>query len=223
MSVTYQPQQILDKLQVIFNDEGLEVVLLSCDSDSVHLKITRVAEGMPTAIIVKAIEGTFKRYHPTITKVVLDEYVKEIPEGAPTVTGVSAPFAKLFKNQPALQFRGLPGLDLKGADKHQTAQAIEVFVNMLDSQNGVIFRLRNLSPDAMSVIRQWANLNACYLHQQNHSENMWVVHTNRHPQAELRHRSEPERLAHEGSCCTECTGEFLPYALLIASQANPAL
>ncbi|MBI3928785.1 MAG: hypothetical protein HY319_24810 [Armatimonadetes bacterium] len=150
-------RQILEKLQPALAREGLEVELVGIDADILNIRGRRVAPGVPTAFLVKAIAGTFRRYLPAIRDVCLVEYD---PGPDEKKTRSSPDFEKVLlrKHAPlAIQPRGVPGLDLSGMDRARAIRAIEAFVKMWTDREVDRLKIVGIDEDAPGrAFQKWA-------------------------------------------------------------------
>ena len=53
-----QAQNILDRLEVVFKEQGLNVAIDRLEGDRLFINLERTAKGMPVLFMVKAIGGT---------------------------------------------------------------------------------------------------------------------------------------------------------------------
>lgn len=123
--------EILEKLRPATEQEGLEVEFLGISGNTLELKARRRQPGAPTAFVIKAIEGTFRRYLPEIAAVRLVDYEPGTPAKAPPAQETG--FAPLFRPGPKAPMpapRGIPGVDLHGLDRADAVRALEAFMDV---------------------------------------------------------------------------------------------
>lgn len=125
---------ILDRLGTAAEREGLTLELCRVDQDAVlELKARRSAPGVPIAFMLKAIEGTFRRYYPEISGVRLVDYDPGPEEVRAQKTRIEdTTFAPLARHKaPSLPVpAGIPGVDLRGLDRARAVRALENFVDL---------------------------------------------------------------------------------------------
>lgn len=119
--------EILQRLHPIFAQEGLEVELLGQRDQCLLVRARRTRPGTPVAFLMKALEGTLRRYHESLREVELAEYDPGEDLGPPPAP--SPEFEKVLKHRAAsggaLRLPPRPGLDLSGCDRAQAARALE--------------------------------------------------------------------------------------------------
>lgn len=142
------PEQILEKLEPVFAQEGVTFELLGSENERLLVRARRSGPGVPIAFLVKALEGTLKRYHSSIQEVELVEY--DPGEGRATPEKPSETFDKVLKHQAAstrLALPEAPGLDLRGCDRAQAVRALEQAHKMWSRQGTRRFKVRGLSEE----------------------------------------------------------------------------
>lgn len=205
-----QAQAILDKLQVIFDEQGLKVTLVELRGDQIILDIERLSPGMPVAFMVQAIGGTFRRYMPQIQQAVLGKY-QGLPEPVPE-PNQAAPAEPLFR------FRALPEVDLdKISDKLAARQALVAFVDMVRHQ-----QLNSLRVVGVTTAASYqALLGLCakqevWMHPIADQPGNYMVHLDIVPKS-------VDIGQHPADCGVAEPGETIPAKILLsARQAPPA-
>ncbi|MGI5845028.1 MAG: hypothetical protein ACOX9B_12745 [Candidatus Xenobium sp.] len=141
----FSAHSILARLNPLLKEEGLEFQVVDVAEGVVHLRGRRVSAGAPMAFVVRALEGTFRRYLPGFREVALDEW-----------QGLQEPPASCEPRIPGLRMSGLPALDLAGTDRQKAAQALEIFFGMLRRQGASCARLLGVAADGPErAVRKW--------------------------------------------------------------------
>jgi hypothetical protein len=139
-----QYQEIIDKLRPTLEQEGVEVEILGVKGEQLEIRAKRVGPGVPIAFLVKAIEGTLRRYHSDIREVLLSEYDpgENIPKPAR-----NPEFDKVLHARP--QVASPPsaplGLDLSGLDRVLSLRALENAHRVFSGQGKASFMLKGLN------------------------------------------------------------------------------
>jgi len=195
----FTAQGILARLAPLLEQEGLNVQVVDVREGMVHLRGHRVSPGLPMAFMVRALEGTFRRYLPGFRGVALDEWQDlQGPEDSPT--------PRTFG--PTM--RGLPGLDLAGTDRKQAVQALEAFAGMMHRQAASCARLLGVAQDEPErAVRRWLSVHredGVFGHPEAGHQSRWILHFGQACEAaETCHPDEP--------------GETLPARILIPGQS----
>ena len=151
------PDQILHKLEPVFAQEGVAFEILGSEQQRLLVRARRTGPGAPIAFLVKALEGTLKRYHESLQEVELVEY--DPGQGSATPEKPSPTFDKVMKHQaPAarLSLPEAPGLDLRGCDRAQAVRALEQAHKMWSRQGTQRFKVRGLSEEPVQrAFEKW--------------------------------------------------------------------
>jgi hypothetical protein len=149
--------EILQKLEGTFAQEGARFEVLGSKEQRLLVRACRIGPGVPIAFLVKALEGTLRRYHPELREVELVEY--DPGEGHATPDKPSETFEKVLKHQSAAMKMSLPeapGLDLKGCDRIQAVQALEQAHKMWSRQGVHHFKVRGLKEEQVArAFEKW--------------------------------------------------------------------
>ena len=193
-------QAILDRLEVIFKQEGLEVKLSRLEDSTLFLDIKRVAKGAPVMFMVKAIGGTFRRYLPAVQEVRIENFEQAVgnEESASSDT------------KPLFTFNGLPELDMSGINPKDTVTVLDNFSALVQRHDLHKFRITwKDRVQAATVLPRWArSVNAC-MHKQGSSDNKYIVHSPAVPLG-------PE---HDPHCGMKEAGDVLPARIMITMPA----
>ena len=186
----------------------------------VRIRLERFAPGLPTAFMVKGLQGTFRRYYDPDTDVILEEYkVLSQAEGAkPASSAVKEDFERAWKAHTGRAvFKAVPGIDLSGASAQLSACAWENFTAMLKRQDEK-FAVVSLDNDpSRRVLRQWSSINSAYLHRFARSENLWALHL------DVLTPDTPEAaVEHESKCLVPAEVDMLPARILVVKSASEA-
>ncbi|MBX3167878.1 MAG: hypothetical protein KF760_10720 [Candidatus Eremiobacteraeota bacterium] len=149
--------EILARLEATFEQEGVRFEALGSQEHRLLVRAQRTGPGTPVAFLVKALEGTLRRYHEHLREVELVEY--DPGEGNPTPEVPSQEFDKVLKHKAApskLNLPEVPGLDLRGCDRAQAVKALEQ-AHKIWSRHGVErFKIRGLKEDAVrKAVEKW--------------------------------------------------------------------
>jgi hypothetical protein len=154
--------EIWARLEPVFLQEGVTLELLGESDERLFVRARRTGPGTPVAFLVKALEGTLRRYHEKLREVELVEY--DPGEGPATPEQPSPEFEKVLKHRPPSQQLALPdipGLDLRECDRRQAAQALEKAHKMWAAQGVERFRVRGLSQDPVRrAVEKWLSFYA---------------------------------------------------------------
>jgi hypothetical protein len=149
--------EILAKLAATFEQEGVRFEALGSEQQRLLVRARRTGPGTPVAFLVKALEGTLRRYHEHLTEVELVEY--DPGEGSSTPEVPSQEFEKVLKHKAVtgkLSLPEVPGLDLQGCDRAQAVTALEQAFKLWSRQGVERFKVRGLSEDAVvRAVEKW--------------------------------------------------------------------
>ena len=174
----YTPEEILQKLEKTFSGEGIRVVSFHLNEPlhQAHVSLERFAPGLPTAFLLKGLQGTFRRYFHPQTEVILEEY-KVLPEASQTASQSSEQlkndFIKGATHSPALAFKGIPCLDMRGASAKESASSLESFIHIIERQGLKTCLLYLDDQDSRRVAKQWAAINEANLHCISEATSLW--------------------------------------------------
>lgn len=159
--------EILSKLDTTFQQEGVHFESLGSEGHRLLVRAKRSGPGTPVAFLVKALEGTLRRYHEQLREVELVEY--DPGEGhTPPPETPSQEFDKVFKHRghsSKLNLPQVPGLDLRGCDRAQAIIALEQAHKMWLRQELDRFKIRGLSEDAVArAVQKWVTFYAACEH-----------------------------------------------------------
>lgn len=154
---------ILNRLEPAIEREGLTVELSRVNEDAVvELRARRSSPGVPIAFMLKAIEGTFRRYYPEIAGVRLVEYDPGPDEVRAQKTRIEdSAFAPLARHQaPRLPApAGIPGVDLRGLDRARAVRALENFVDLWGPREVDRLKIVGRSEDGPGrAIKKWLHV-----------------------------------------------------------------
>ena len=204
----YTPEEILKKLEKTFDHEGVRLVSFHLDDSSkrVYVNLERFAPGLPTAFLVKGLQGTFRRYWDRQTEVILEHY-QVLPEASETISHSSEQLKQdLLKgasHTPALAFKGIPCLDMRGASAKEAVSCLEVFINMVTRQSLKFCQLYLDNQNSRRVVRQWAAINDAKLSCLSEKEELWRLQFAQSSEKELDKQPEFSKQ------------EVLPYRVLL--------
>lgn len=156
-------EEILQKLRPAAEHEGLDLELAGVAPDgAVELRARRVAAGAPVAFLIKAVEGTFRRYYPEVAAVRLVEYDPGPSEVRSQSTRLEdtgfAPLAR-HKPPPLPTPRGIPAVDLGGLDRKHAVRALEHFVDLWGPRELDRLKVIGLSQDAPGrAVKKWLHV-----------------------------------------------------------------
>lgn len=176
--IKYTPEEIFNKLEQTFSNEGIRLVSFRLDEPSqrVYISLERFAPGLPTAFLVKGLQGTFRRYLDRQIEVILEHY-EVLSETAQALSKSSKQLKQdLLKGvapSPALAFKGTPCLDMRGASASEAASSLETFINIIKRQElkDCLFYLDN--QNSRRVVRQWAAINGAHLSCLSKENGLW--------------------------------------------------
>jgi len=209
----YTPEEIFKKLEKTFNDEGVRLESFRLDESSkrVYINLERFAPGLPTAFLVKGLQGTFRRYLDQQIEVILESY-NVLPEAAEATSQSSEQLKQdLLKgatHSPALAFKGTPCLDMRGASAKEAVSALEAFISMVRRQNLKICRFYLDDQNSRRVVRQWAAINGAKLSCLSEEDELWRLQLESASGNEL---TEHEKLSKQ---------EVLPYRVLLLGSSK---
>lgn len=184
-------RDIVLRLKPVLDEQGLELEVTGADGGTVLLRGRRVRRGAPIAFMVKAVEGTFRRYLADFQDVRLEAF-EELPQAPePPAAGPG--------------FQGLPGIDLSGADRAEAARALETFAVLARRRSVPRFKIHGLGEDAaLRAAQKWRDLYAADLrsvHPDEGSSDRWIVHLDDECQ--------------DPACCAGAQEEILPARVLL--------
>lgn len=152
-------QEILQKLESTFQQEGVTFEIVGREKQSLQVRAKRTGPGTPVAFLVKALEGTLRRYHAELREVELVEYDPGV--GSATPESPSPEFDKVLKHKAAptrLNLPEVPGLDLSGNDRAQAVKALEQAQKMWSRQGIDRFKVMGLLEDPVRrAVDKWLN------------------------------------------------------------------
>lgn len=150
-------QKILDKLKVLFDEQGLRVELDYIDqkTSTAYFRMERFAKGLPAAFIIKGMGGTFRRYLPEIKEAAISSY-----QGLAEPERNEAP-AEASHDSEAHNSQKTPGLSLKGCGRAEAARALCAFLDMMRRNGENLFRITGTDEKEVApALRQWLAINA---------------------------------------------------------------
>lgn len=174
----YTPEEIFKKLEKTFDHEGVRLVSFHLDEPSkrVYINLERFAPGLPTAFLVKGLQGTFRRYWDRQTEVILEHY-EVLPEASETTSHSSEQLKQDLlrgaSHTPALAFKGMPCLDMRGASAKEAVSSLEAFINMVTRQGLEVCQFYLDNQNSRRVVRQWAAINGAKLSCLSEKEELW--------------------------------------------------
>ncbi len=150
-------EEILAKLEATFQQEGVRFEVLGSEDHRLLVRAQRIGPGTPVAFLVKALEGTLRRYHEHLREVELVEY--DPGEGSSTPEVPSEEFDKVLKHKAApgkMNLPEVPGLDLRGCDRAQAITALEQAHKIWSRQGVERFKIRGLKEDPVRrAVEKW--------------------------------------------------------------------
>ena len=150
-------QEILAKLQGTFEQEGVHFEVVGEEQDRLLVRARRSGPGTPVAFLVKALEGTLRRYHEHLKEVELVEY--DPGEGSSTPEVPSQEFDKVLKHKASpskLNLPEVPGRDLSGCDRAEAVKALEQAYKIWSAQGVQRFLIKGLSQDPVRrAVEKW--------------------------------------------------------------------
>lgn len=151
--------EILLKLESVFSQEGVVFEVVGREQDRLLVRAKRTGPGTPVAFLVKALEGTLRRYHEELREVELVEY--DPGEGSATPELPSQEFEKVLKHKAPptrLKLPEVPGLDLRGNDRAQAIRALEQAEKMWSRQGIDRFKIMGLDEKPVRrAVDKWLN------------------------------------------------------------------
>lgn len=226
---SYSTQEILTKLKEVLGKEGLRII--SCQPEdgtsSIHINMERFAPGLPAAFMVKALQGTFRRYGNPEAEVILDDYIV-LPEAKnrpsesseqlkeDIVSGLKGEqsFAKVTGGHKL--FKSAAGLKLEGGSAQDYSAALELFMQMMQRRGIEEFAVYAADREALRVLRQWGGINEAWIHKARGGSSLWAVHCGSTVPAQ------DQRARHETECSIADEAEIIPCGVLTASINGPA-
>ncbi|MDO5295972.1 MAG: hypothetical protein Q4F00_04890 [bacterium] len=197
-----QAQNILDRLEVVFKEQGLNVAIDRLEGDRLFINLERTAKGMPVLFMVKAIGGTFRRYLPAIQNVEINSFTKTVEQ----------PSDKETSQQPLFSFNGIPELDMSGINPQDAVLALDNFASLVRRHNLHKFRISwKDRVEAATILPRWVrSINAC-MHQQGDMTGKYIVHIPAIPLDE----------SHDPHCGLTENGDVLPARIMITMPRQP--
>ncbi len=178
-------QEILARLGPAAEQEGIAMEFASVgEDDFVEVKARRIATGAPVAFLIKAVEGTFRRYYPEVPGIRLVEY----DPGPKTLRSQKAAriedtgFASLARHKaPALPGpKGIPAIDLHGLDRKEAIRVLENFVDLWGPRDVDRVKVIGLTEDAPGrAVKKWLMVYADWVqsqHPDNGDPDVLVMH-----------------------------------------------
>lgn len=207
----YTPEKIFEKLEKTFGNEGVRLTGFHLDESSkqIYVNLERFAPGLPTAFLVKGLQGTFRRYFDQKTEVILEDY-KVLPKAADGISQSSEQLRQdLLKgvaHPPALTFKGMPCLDMRGASAKEAVSSLEIFINIVTRQNLQSCLLYLDNKNSRRVTRQWAAINRAQLSCLSEEKELWHLQLENPSEHELTEQFEVSK------------PEVLPYKILLLGE-----
>lgn len=162
-------RDIVARLRPVLEEQGLELEVTGAEGGEVRLRGRRVGRGAPMAFMVKAVEGTFRRYLPGFASVRLEDFEEAPAPPPPPPPPPAGP-----------GFRGVPGVDLSGADRAQAARALETFATLARRRGAGRFKVRGLGQDpALRAAEKWRDMyrqDLGAVHAEEGRPDSWIVH-----------------------------------------------
>jgi hypothetical protein len=156
-------EEILARLAPMMKSEGLEFEVLGQDGSNLNVRAKRVGPGIPVAFFLKAVAGTFRRYHSEITEIVLEEY-----DAGSTVYPKTEPnqeFQKVLNHGRPSSVGPrdtLPALDLSGCDRASAVRALEAAHKLWSQKGHQKLALRGLNEDPVErAYQKWSSFYGC--------------------------------------------------------------
>ena len=201
-SLTEQIQSILDRLEVVFKEQGLTVAIDRLEGDTLFVNLERTAKGLPVQFMVKAIGGTFRRYLPAVQKVEINNFIRRIKQA-----GDEEP-----QQQPLFSFNGIPELDMSGINPQDAVLALDNFASLVKRHNLHKFRIAwKDRVEAATILPRWVrSINAC-MHQQGDTIGKYIVHI----------PAVPLDNSHDPHCGLTEKGDVLPARIMITMPRQP--
>ncbi|MEW6283841.1 MAG: Smr/MutS family protein [Candidatus Eremiobacterota bacterium] len=215
---TDQVLEILERLQPATQHEGLQVELRQVVDDVVELTARRTRPGAPAAFVIKAIEGTFRRYYPEVAGVRLVDYDPGPESARETARAEDTSFAPLFRHGTPAPYpapRGIPGVDLHGLNRADSVRALEAFVDLWGPRGVSPVKVAGLEEDApRRAAQKWLHV---------YRDNYRARHPDEgRPGVLVLHLGES---CEDPACCRERDEELIPGRILLTRpslDAEPA-
>ncbi|MBQ7503438.1 hypothetical protein IJT93_12150 [bacterium] len=213
----FTADDIIKKLEATLADEGLKITSFAFRNGSkeFHISMQRFAPGLPTAFMVKGLQGTFRRYLDPQISVVLDGY-EVLPDSGERPSHSSEELKSAILNGPAgnLQFENMPLLkfSVQNNDRHAAAEALENFVRMIKRRGLETFAADCPAEAPLKVLKQWCAINRAYMHRKADSDSLYIIHGEA--------VGEADREAHEASCCRDMKFDILPADILVMTPKS---
>lgn len=165
-------EEIVAKLAPMFAQEGLELEIVAQEGQNLNVRARRVASGVPVAFLLKAMAGTFRRYHSEIREVVLIDYDPGDQKFA--VAPANPDFDKVLRHgsknhQDGKTFADLgpdkiPALDLRGCTRQSAVRALQTARKIWSSPG--VFAVRGLADEAVArAFEKWKHHDGDVAHQ----------------------------------------------------------
>lgn len=199
--LTKKSQDILDRLKVVFDAEGLVVTIDHFEGDTLYINMERTAKGAPVIFMAKAIGGTFRRYLPAIQNVLINSFTNHLhgTQNEPT------------EEKPLFSFNGLPELNMSGIDPRNAVLALDNFMALVKRHN--LHKCRITWKDrveAATILPRWVkSINAC-MHPQGDMAGKYIVHI---PAVSLDENHDPH-------CGMKEEGDVLPARIMITMPTD---
>ena len=107
----HQTREILEKLDPVLREQGVELTLVTVDEGRVHLRARRLDAEARVAFAVRAVAGTLRRYLPGFREIHLRPWsrtpVPSLPAG-PAFPALPAWTAGLSADRPLVPLRASP-------------------------------------------------------------------------------------------------------------------
>ncbi|MCE7871342.1 hypothetical protein DYH09_13310 [bacterium CPR1] len=205
---------ILDRLGPAAEREGLTLELCRVNEESViELRARRNAPGVPIAFMVRAIEGTFRRYYPEVSGVRLVDYDPGPDEVRAQKTRIEdTVFAPLVRHKAPIvpAPAGIPGLDLRGLDRARAVRALENFVDLWGPREVDRLKIVGRTEDGPGrAIQKWLHLYADRVQSQHPDAT--------DPEALILHLS---RACQDPSCSQGEPVELMPGKILLTAEED---
>lgn len=211
----YTVEEIVNRLQSTFSDEGLRFVTYDYDIDNRRLNVSleRFAPGIPVAFMLKGLQGTLHRYLDPKSSVVLQNY-EVLPSAKDTESNSNLDLQKAILQGPQrrvrnrINFNNCLGVDLSSAKKGEASLALESLQNIAERQGVDVIAVKTPSESSRKVFKQWASINGFKYHKRTNSEDVWIVHL----KEELPKEHDPN------ICYSDSKFDFIPLNLLVISS-----
>ncbi len=193
-----QAQSIMDRLEETYKQQGLTMTIDRLEGQLLMINVERFAHGAPTAFMVKALGGTFRRYLPAIQQVGVNSFSSSVK---------SERDCEASSPSPLFTFSGLPEIDMSEVNAQEAVVALDNFAELIRRHNLSRFRVSWKGNSEMgSLLSRWVNAreDAC-VHPQGDHNNIFIVHI---PSIDLTSQSDIH-------CGVNEVGEVLPARLML--------